>query len=229
MLKPRGIGRPDGVPVRTVGVVHVQVIALEAPRLAEHLAPLRARIHSDPDGGGDLTVTRILRTGIGVHDPPLRPHAIEELLAILRDGRALDPLHEDLGLPLLQIVAMQPEPRLVCDVLSVEEDAFRPRHDAQVVLERDVERQNALIDSVEIDADRRLLGLLFFLFFFPLLRLLLVALGQERRRLIGREHGQVDASLDGPFVRRHVQPSHVQPVVRAGHEEEVLAALVPRR
>ena len=59
--------------------------------------------------------------------------------------------------------------------------------------------------------------------------LLLVARGQERRRLVGTEEREVEGAGHRPLVRGHVQPAGVEREVGGGEEVEVLAGLVPHR
>ena len=58
---------------------------------------------------------------------------------------------------------------------------------------------------------------------------LVAGLGQERRRLAGAEHGEIDGTRGGPIDRAHLEPADTQRVVGAGEEVQILARRIEGR
>ena len=117
--------------------------------------------------------------------------------------------------------------------LGHEDRAPRARQQPRVVLERQPRRvDDAAADAVDVDhhVGGRVVvrpGLAFLVRPSVAGALLLVAPGQERRRLAGAQQRQVEGSGDGTVVGRHVEPTRVEPVVGRCQEVQVLPRRVP--
>ncbi len=85
-------------PVEAVHAAIIEVIALEPPRLREHLAPLVARIESErPVGKRHLVLRRVRRRlGGNVEDEKILPLPHEDLLPVHRQFVGVDVVHERL-------------------------------------------------------------------------------------------------------------------------------------
>ena len=135
----------------------VEEIALDPPHLAEHLAPLGARIDRDLDG---LELERTfagLRRFVGAADEPFGLRLPEHLLALRREMELLHAVEHLLGLARLQVETLQ---RILRRTLAAARDlrpfhhinnAVFPGREPRVVPLRQRQRQNALTQSVKID------------------------------------------------------------------------------
>ena len=214
-------------------VVHVEEVALVAPGLAEDLRPLGRRIDlhaqaAQVEGalaGGGLAA--------GVDDlPGVALPAQQQLLAVAGHGEDGDARGHGLGLAVLQLVAVQGQARLVGHVLGVEEHPRLARGQVAVGPRRHVEGQDALVQAGEVDLHRGGFGGVGLVLVLAVVlhdRGLVIALGRQRRGRRRVQHRQVDGVVQGPVEGAHVQPAHVQAVVGAGQEVEVLAVAVPGR
>ena len=226
MRDERLVLRADSLPVVTVHPGVVEVIAVDAPALLEHLRPLGARIDAHLD-----RVEIQLRVGrfafLRRHDRPLRLRANENLPAVERHVVLVGVDHR-LRLPRFQIEPLQRG--LAVGGFQEVDLSFRARSERLVIAGGNRKIHDPIREAVEIDSRRRELVLLVFLFLVLCRRsLLLVAFLQQRRRIVLAEHRDVNRVGDARVFVGQREPVLHRTGVGRREEVHVLAVLVEDR
>lgn len=113
--------------------------------------------------------------------------------------------------------------------LEEEEGSGRSGTEGVVGTGRDIQRNRAPGQAVEVDVDRDRASRGGRLRFGRIGHDLLITLGQQGRRLSLAEHSEIDRPGDRPFVRLHLEPARIEAEVGRAQVVEVLARGIPRR
>ena len=227
----------DRLPVRAVHLRVVEELALDAPRLAEDLRPLDARIdqrleRADIDGA----VTDVRRPVGGDDAPAVAVGAIEQLLRVGRERVRANALEERRRLCAPELITMDDQRALPARAAFPCRRASRRCRARARCNRRRARRAPGCADRCPRDrcgppwtaafgsagglaparrrprrVRRRRDGLV-------------AGFGQERRRLARAQHRQIDRARDRAIQRAHLEPAGPQRVVRAREEVEILAA-----
>ena len=224
----------------------VEVAALDAPHLAEHLLPLgdgvdphvqcielqHALAWLDRRGSGrDHELRR--RAAAGLARLAASEHQ-EHLVAVVRDVEGVDAVGELLDLARLQLEpgervrALRLVPERLRNFLEHVEDARAARLQVHVIPRGNRQRHDPLRHVRQVDAHRLWRRRLFRGRCFWRRRLLFVALGRHGRGNVRRQHERVDAARDLVLVARHVEQVRPRTVVGARREVQVLAVAIER-
>src|SRR5205807_8708723 len=230
------------LPIVSVKLRIVKILALDAPRLAINLFPLGARIYTHFElGDVKRSITNLNRDrAIGGHDPPTGSTAgarlIKKFLFVVRERIRTKAFEERRGRALFELISLQPERwwrgRSRQDWLSVGETSRGARGEIGIITGRYVHGNYSLPYSFKVDANIyrarsggcRLRSRLCAIFARRRSWRFIAGLGQERRRFARAKYREVDRATHRTIDRTHLQPAGAWTIIGAGEEVEVLTS-----
>src|SRR5262249_24151540 len=249
------------IEIQTMVIRIIKEVALDAKRLAIHLLPLGTRVDVDLDFSGLQEVGstgRAWRLWLskrrGRTYEPVGPHAVQRLLAVGRQLKCSNVIETLVELSFFHIEFLQ---------CRTDGDARRRRRwrgkfnyiqyarlagsKPENIARRNRQSENALADSVEINAhrlrwlpgarsgtlSRRSVGSLLsalirwpLAFFLIFLNFPFIAFRGERRRQIFAEHRKINAARWAMRITRHIKAENCRTDISTGGEVKILAALI---